>query len=408
MTGAVSEASPTGGGTDAGTSSSPTARYLWTRSRALIAALIALLLFGVGYAVLRSGENHDSLDPRSADPQGTRAAARLLADRGVTSTVVTTTREAAAAAGRSTTLLVAVPDLLTAEQRTALHGTIKRAGGRTVMLAPGPASTRSLAPGAETAGRTAIRTLAAGCGLPAARRAGSALLGGVTYRTELPGADSCYAAGAQPTLLRLPAPGGDTVVLGSADFLRNEHLDEEGNASLALQLLGSRPKLVWYLPSLSDSSAADSGRTAFTDLIPGGLTWAFRQLAVAAVLAAVWRARRLGPVVTEQLPVVVRAAEATEGRARLYRRSNARGRAAETLRGAARDRIAPLVGVPSSQAHDSAVLTPAIAARLAAASPEPHALLYGPPPSDDASLLRLADELDALERSILERERYAP
>jgi hypothetical protein len=34
-------------------------------------------------------------------------------------------------------------------------------------------------------------------------------------------------------------------------------------------------------------------------------------------------------------------------------------------------------------------------------------LLHGPPPSDDAALLRLADDLDALERFILAKERYA-
>ena len=57
------------------------------------------------------------------------------------------------------------------------------------------------------------------------------------------------------------------------------------------------------------------------------------------LLLALWRARRLGPVVAEPLPVVVRAAETVEGRARLYRRGGARGQAA---RGAARRR--PVAG----------------------------------------------------------------
>ncbi len=65
------------------------------------------------------------------------------------------------------------------------------------------------------------------------------------------------------------------------------------------------------------------------------------QLAVAVVLLALWRARRLGPVVPESLPVVVRAAEATEGRGRMYRRAGARDRAAGRLRAATRTRIVP-------------------------------------------------------------------
>ncbi len=56
------------------------------------------------------------------------------------------------------------------------------------------------------------------------------------------------------------------------------------------------------------------------------------QLGVALLLAALWRARRLGPLVTERLPVVVRASETVEGHARLYRSRRARDRVAATLR----------------------------------------------------------------------------
>jgi hypothetical protein len=393
------------------TAISPTARQLWTRSRTLLAALLALLLFGIAYAALRSGENHDVLDPRSPDAGGSRAVAQLLADQGVTTTVVTSSARAAAAAGPDTTLLVAVPDLLTAGQQSALHKATERSGGRTVLLSPTPASAGILAPGVDPVKATSVRVLSPGCDLPAARRAGDATVGGIVYSITEPnggGADSCYPSSGHPTLLRLPAGnGGDTVVLGSYDLLQNDHLDEQGNASLALQLLGAHPKLIWYLPSLDDTSALDGGRQSFLDLIPDGWNWALLQLVIAAVIAALWRARRLGPVVAEQLPVAVRAAEATEGRARLYRRARARGRAAEALRAATRNRLAPLVGIPPSHADDPDALTTAVAARLADPTVDVRSLLHGPPPPDDAALLRLADELDALERSFFSTERYA-
>lgn len=134
---------------------------------------------------------------------------------------------------------------------------------------------------------------------------------------------------------------GDTVVLGAPDILYNSRLDEHGNASLALQLLGSRPHLVWYLPSLSDASATDAGDQSFFDLLPSGWLWGTLQLFIAAGLAALWRARRLGPLVPERLPVAIRASETVEGRARLYRKANARDRAATALRSTTRTRLAP-------------------------------------------------------------------
>ena len=68
------------------------------------------------------------------------------------------------------------------------------------------------------------------------------------------------------------------------------------------------------------------------DLLPDWVGPTVLELFIAVVLVAGWRARRLGPVVEEPLPVVVRAAEVTEGRARLYRRAKARDRAANELR----------------------------------------------------------------------------
>ncbi|GDY74619.1 hypothetical protein SAV31267_041040 [Streptomyces avermitilis] len=77
------------------------------------------------------------------------------------------------------------------------------------------------------------------------------------------------------------------------------------------------------------------------DLLPSGWLWGTLQLFIAAALAALWRARRLGPLVPERLPVAIRASETVEGRARLYRKANARDRAAAALRSTTRTRLAP-------------------------------------------------------------------
>ncbi|GGY06201.1 DUF4350 domain-containing protein [Streptomyces minutiscleroticus] len=386
------------------TSASPTARQLWTRTRGIVLALVVLLVGAAVIAVVRSGEQRGSLDPRSATPYGSRAVAELLADRGVSTRVVTTLDRARAAAGPDTTLLVAVPDLLTPDQLSRLRAATADSGGRTLLVAPGP-SVATLAPGVAADAAPAYEaTLAPRCSLPAARRAGTADTGGFRYTTDTPGAESCYPSDGLPTLLRLPDAGGDgdTVVLGAPDILLNDSLDERGNASLALQLLGSRPHLVWYLPSLSDGTAPDTGQRGLFDLLPSGWLWGTLQLFVAAALAALWRARRLGRLVPERLPVVVRASETAEGRARLYHKADARDRAADALRSAARTRLAPLVGVPVAQAHTPEALLPALSSRLPGRAGEqaPQSLLFGPPPRDDAALVSLADHLDALEREV--------
>ncbi|MBD9733166.1 DUF4350 domain-containing protein [Streptomyces sp. H28] len=386
------------------TSASPTARQVWTRTRGIALALVLLLVGAVVIAVVRADTHHGALDPRSADPHGSRAVAELLADRGVDTRVVTTLEEAATAAGPDTTLLVAVPDLLTPPQQSRLHDATADAGGRTVLVASGSASVERLAPGVTAAPATSLdSTLSPDCALPAARRAGSADVGGLRYTTTHVGADECYPSERLATLLRIPAAtgDGDTVLLGSPDILLNDKLAEQGNASLALQLLGSRPHLVWYLPTLADTSAAsEDGGRSFFDLIPSGWLWGTLQLFIAAVLAALWRARRLGPLVPEKLPVAIRASETVEGRARLYRRADARDRAASALRSATRTRLAPLVGVPVSQAHAPEALLPALSSHLRGDGQSLHALLFGPPPGDDAALIQLADHLDALEREV--------
>lgn len=402
------------------TSTAPTPQQVWKRARGLLTALLILVIAGVTFAAVRSGTNHGHLDPRSADPKGGRAAAELLKARGISVTVATTLDEATTAAGPDATILVAGPNLLTPAQQRRLHEATTASTGRTVLVAPGPAAASRLSPGVRTEPHRPVSALPPSCAFPAARSAGTADMGGVRYTAPDSTATACYPSDGTPSLLILKDRGaGDTVLLGSPDFLHNERLDHQGNASLALQLLGSRPHLVWYLPSLADPSAtsddgssdnnggdnggngekASGDESDFLDLVPSGWLWGTLQLTLAAVIAAIWRGRRLGPLVTERLPVSIRASESAEGRAGLYRKANARDRAAESLRAASRTRIARLAGVTAREAHTSGVLLPAVSARTTTGD-DLTTLLFGPPPANDAALLLLAEHLDALEREV--------
>ncbi|MEV7052659.1 DUF4350 domain-containing protein [Streptomyces anulatus] len=404
------------------TSTAPTPGQVWTRARGILAVVLILVVAGITFAVVRSGTNHGQLDPRSADPKGSRAVAELLKARGISVTVATTLDEATAATGPDTTLLVAGPNLLTRSQQLRLDETASASAGRTLLIAPGPAATTRLAPGVRAEPHHVVSALSPSCELPAARLAGTADMGGIRYTPQAPTAITCYPTAGRPSLVVLPTgAGGDTVLLGAPDLLHNERLDKQGNASLALQLLGSRPHLVWYLPSLTDPSATTdddspgdeneeqpeggarddaADESSFLDLVPSGWLWGTLQLTIAAVLAALWRARRLGPLVTERLPVAIRASESAEGRSLLYRKANARDRAADALRAATRTRIAPLTGVPARDAHTPDVLLAAVSARITTPEHDVSTLLFGTAPPTDAALVLLADQLDALEREV--------
>jgi hypothetical protein len=116
------------------------------------------------------------------------------------------------------------------------------------------------------------------------------------------------------------------------------------------------------------------------------------------LLFMLWRARRLGPVVIEPLPVVVRAAETAEGRARLYRRAKAADHAADALRRSTVDRMIPLLGL-TPDATPAAVVE-SVAARTGRPGAEIHAVLYGPPPDTEQALVQLADTLDVLANEV--------
>jgi hypothetical protein len=385
----VSTTVPTASSTD------PTARSLWQAARTPLVVLVLVLLAGSALALATAGRGGQPLDPASAAPAGSRALAQLLRGQGVQVVTAGTAAEAVAAAGPGSTLLVIGSDRLSESKLRQLLD----AGADLVVPAAGEPSLRVLAPSVRLGegGPAEVRDPA--CALPTAVHAGAAHTGGVTY---LPPADAvaCYRGRGGPSLVVVRGGGRSVTLLGDASALTNKRLAEEGDAALALGLLGANPRLVWYLPTASDV-ASETSRGLFS-LVPAGIRFGIAQLAVAVVLLALWRARRLGPVVAEPLPVVVRASESVEGRARLYRRGRARAGSAAHLRAATARRCAARLGLPTSAADPArtGALLDALVRATGRPAGELQALLLGPAPEDDTGLVRLADALDALEREV--------
>lgn len=374
------------------TGTAPTAAAVRRSSRAPVLVGAAVLLAAVVTAMLTARPDSTRLDPRSAAASGSRAVAQVLGDLGVDVRLETTTAGVVAAAGPGSTLLVADPDLLVPSQVRSVRDT----GADLVVV--GPREVGSFAGSLTAAAESRPEVRAASCALPAARRAGRADAGGLGFALRQ-GTDGvgCFAVDGVPSLVQVREGTRTVTVLGGPAALTNSRFDEEGNAALVLGLLGGHDRLVWYLPSLSDVPPS-AQQTSFYSLVPDGVWWGLGQLGVAVVVLMLWRARRLGPVVAEPLPVVVHAAETTEGQARLYRRAGARDTAAETLRDATRHRLAVMLGLPSPPRPAALVAT--VAAHCARSSAEVGALLYGAAPADDSSLVRLADELDSLDREV--------
>lgn len=371
----------------AGTATGPTPRALLRRNRVALAVGTGLLLVLVGAAVLTGGGRGGSVDPEAYDPGGARALATLLRDRGVevvrTSDVPTTL----AATTATSTLFLPQAGLLSSEEL----GALSKAPGDLVVAGAAPGPLADLGVPVSPVDMVRVTERRPSCDLPVAANAGSVDLGGLVV-TGPQGSAACYRVGDGFALV---AVSDGPVVVGSTSLFTNDRLGQRGNAALALGLLGASPRVVWLVPSPSRAAFGERPVTAPDDLLPAEVRSARFLLVLVVVVLALWRARRLGRVVPEPLPVVVRASETTEGRGRVYRAARARGTAATSLRSATRARLGPRLGNP-----DPAALVAVVAERTGRSAGAVEALLYGPEPSDDDALVRLADDLDTLTREV--------
>ncbi|MGW0478204.1 DUF4350 domain-containing protein [Nonomuraea sp. NPDC003214] len=370
----------------------PTAKARWRGGRwvALLGALIVLVAAGT---VLLGPEQEAArpLDPADTSLQGSKALAELLRGRGVTVDRVDSV-EAAAALGGDRTLVV------TDRLRTSPDDLAVFRGDRLIVGDPFGAAEMA---GVKPVGAARQRSREPECSLPAAVAAGSVHLGGIAYSAPR-GTTGCYPAGDGWTLISFPNGSGTTTVVGSGEFMTNQRLAEDGNAALALNLLATGKPVTWLVPPDDPGTgdlAGPEGDSVY-DLMPPSIPWAVLMACLTVLVVAFWRGRRLGPVVTERLPVVVRASETVEGRGRLYRARRARARAADSLRAGTIDRLTPRLGLASGAGPQEVVA--ALAVRTGLDAREVGGALYGPPPTGDAELVALAGYLDSIERKVRE------
>lgn len=372
-------------------------RRVWRVGRIPGAVLIVLVVVAVLASLGDDQFPQGHMEPGSVDPEGGRALVETMREDRDVHVVrsAADAEEALGGAGGDAVLAVFLDHRMEPGEVRALAGLEVD----TVLVRPTLQTLGEFAPGVDMSGRTeSNETLDAACGLPAAEAAGPADVAGEVYEAT-PGqaATECYAAAAGSAVIQVEHGDATTTVVGTDHFMTNTELPDEGNAALAMNLMAAED-VVWLRPE--PHVPEDSATLA--ELLPQGLRWAAVPLAAALVLLALWRGRRLGSLVPESLPVVVRASETTEGRAGLYHSRRARDRAAAALRTGFLDRVSGKLGLRPDDPPETVVS--ALAARLGEDPARVGALLYPDHPDpyagDDEALSRLAEELDERSRRL--------
>ncbi|CAM4115270.1 hypothetical protein MB901379_04611 [Mycobacterium basiliense] len=358
--------------------------------RGILLTLVAVALVASIGTYLTAPRPGGTMDPDGTNPSGAHALVTLLRNGGVEVVVAHTTADVERVARADSLLLVAQTQYLS---DYALLHRLADTPSDLLLVEPTARTRRVLTPKLRI-GSAHDFANQPDCPLRAANRAGRVHFG--PSDAYLPKGDltpmSCYGG----ALVRYRDAGRTITVVGSSHFMTNDGLLEEGNAALAMNLAGDRPRVVWFAPDRVEGETTSPG--SIFDLIPANVTWIVWQLWLVVILVALWKGRRTGPLVAEDIPVVVRASETVEGRGRLYRSRRARDRAANALRTATLQRLLPRLGIGSSADPQAVALT--VAQRSGANPGFVWYHLFGPPPTTDHELVQLARALDDIERQV--------
>ena len=379
-------------------------RGMLRRRGGVIVLAAAVVLAAIAVVIIHGSATAGAtpLDMTNPGPSGARAVAQVLGQRGVDVRSADSLRavRAQVASPSDTTVLVYDPKgSMTGEQRRALLGL----GTDVVVVEPQLLDLDDYAPQLGLAGARS-GSYAADCSVAAVHKAGTVSGAGLGYRVlpssaASPAAETvtpCLRSSGVAGLVQLTDHGRTITILGLGSILQNDTIARHGNAALALNLLGAHHRLIWYLSTFADLQQGPAPSLA--ELTPAWLTPLLSLFALVGIAAMVWRGRRFGTIVVENLPVVVRSSETMEGRARLYSRANARLRALDALRIGTITRLARLTGLPRAAAVDEVIDT--VATLLGRDRGEIASLLLDTVPPNDSALVQFSDQLLTLEAEV--------
>lgn len=394
MTAATTATGPAPGGAAA-------ARGFARRNRTslLLGAGVLATLLLISWLTLAQAGQGGSLDPANPAPEGARAVARVLADRGVEVDIARGRAEFESQRLNGATIVVSNPTSLGASTWRDLDRRAADANAILVVLGISPA----VADGVGLGGPALAPPATAGAH-PGACSPANPLFDELSLRTDPLGtaadADGCFGEPGHRELV--VDRGGDRWVLLDPTPVANEQIDEDENAAVILRLLGQRDRVVWYVADSADTVISDG--VGLSGLLPDWLAPGLWMLAAAAVAFLLWRGRRLGPLVTEPLPVAVKALESTTALGRLYERARDREHAASLLVAGTVGRLAAGFGLGPGAGRDA--VAQVLAARTGWTPDHIRARLPAGPDLTkrarrDTDLVALAHDLRKLEDEVL-------
>ncbi|OBJ72246.1 hypothetical protein A5626_24530, partial [Mycobacterium marseillense] len=281
--------------TDAHQQTAPRRRRSW---RWVVVILLVLAVIAGVDAYLTAPRPGARMDPASTGPDGAHALVELLRNAGVDVVVADNIADVERAARPDALILVAQSQYLS----DAVADRLGKIRSDLLLVEPTTRVREALLPGIDVSGASGFDS-EPNCTLREAVRSGSVRFGPTnTYKAKDGRAMArCYDG----ALIRFRDGGRVVTAVGSTDFMTNGSLLQAGNAALAMNLAGDRPRLVWYAPHHVEGES--SAKASLFDLIPPNVSWIVWQLALVVLLVAAWKGRRPGPLVAEELPVVVRA-----------------------------------------------------------------------------------------------------
>lgn len=369
----------------------------------VVVAVVLALITGVRPTNL-------SLDPDDAGPHGGLALVEVLRQHGVDVSVVRSSEQLTRLEGPAT-LVLGNPEYLGEVAAERVRWASGGGGVRVVLVMPTAAAMSQLGYPIKVLSGSSPDPLTGRCATTAVAEGDR--IGAVSPRlVPATGATGCFpypvpngvtVGSSGYAMVTIPANGRqpEIIAAGLGEALSNQQILDADNAGVAVRLLGNTSRLVWYQPDITDLGAT----TSTVDPWPAWQWPAAWVVGLAFVLFAVAIGRRLGRLVPEPLPVVVKASETTEARARLYQRTHDRGRAATILRYGTIRRLRRRLG---SDAPAGALTAEAsLIARASDATGLPPTLvadwLAGPLPASDDALIQFSQHLADLEEKATRR-----
>lgn len=337
-------------------------------------------------------------DPRNSGPAGAAALVALIQQEGVVVNVHTA--HASPAGGSGVTVVITAGNNL---QKPQFDELLSRSPHRVILAGfSAPQLARLGLPVTGYFGPSDA-LLEPECDYPIARKAGNIENPGVLYQVQGSSAQAkytCYAANAQSTAaayLQFDIDGVEVAVIGGG--FENRALsskgsaEPQGNAAFMMMAFGQDRIVSWWVVPQPRVEGGNRDRSGSPSLLPPGAVWVVLTGIALLVVVGVWRGRRLGPIITERLPVVVRASETVEGHGRMYHRLRSYDRAAEHLRTGVLARLGRRFGT-----NDPARLAEIVAERGRIPASAAHHAFAGPPPTTEIELLELKQLLHRIEQ----------